>query len=394
MARTEGEELEMPSSTMPPRVALVRCEDYKARRVWEAVGRGLDLLGGAKKFVRPGEQILLKPNLLVAAAPVKLVTTHPAVFTAVARHLRAAGASLSYGDSPAVGPPGVTAWRAELASAAAQLDIPLADFSKGVKVSFPEGRLAKRFTIAAGALAADGIVSLPKLKTHGLTRMTGAVKNQLGCVPGFLKAEWHARMPDVEHFSQMLVDLNRLLQPRLYVMDAIVAMEGNGPRSGDPRPMSAVLLSSDPVALDATACRMINLNPALVPTITWGERHGLGSARNVEILGDPLEQFVVPDFAVNRRPAIAPGKRGKLASVMSKWVVPRPVLAPASCTCCGTCVQVCPVKPKAIDFGDSNQQLPPNYDYGRCIRCYCCQEVCPENAITIQTPLLGRIIHR
>ncbi len=102
----------------------------------------------------------------------------------------------------------------------------------------------------------------------------------------------------------------------------------------------------------------------------------------------------MPDFAVNRRPGLAPGKRGKLGSVMSKWVIPRPVLAPANCTCCGTCVQVCPVKPKAIDFGDGNQQLPPSYDYGRCIRCYCCQEVCPENAITVQTPLLGRIIHR
>jgi ferredoxin len=242
-------------------------------------------------------------------------------------------------------------------------------------------------------LAVDGIVSLSKLKTHGLTRMTGAIKNQFGCVPGVLKSEFHARLPDVEHFSQMLVDLSRLLRPRLYVMDGIVAMEGNGPRNGDPRPMAALLLSGDPVALDATACRMMNLDPALVPTVTWGQRLGLGTYRQPEIRGDPLESFVVPDFVVNRRRGPTTGRQGWFGSLMRDRVVPRPVLNPATCTCCGICVQLCPVSPKAIDFRDGPGR-PPVYEYGDCIRCYCCQETCPERAITIQTPLLGRVIHR
>ena len=135
----------------------------------------------------------------------------------------------------------------------ASLGIPFGDLSSGRTVSFPDGHLIKQFTIAEGVAAADGLVSLPKLKTHALTRMTGAVKNQFGCIPGMLKSEFHARMPDIEHFSQMLVDLNRLIRPRLAVMDAVIAMEGNGPRNGDPRPMNILLfpMEGDPLAASA-----------------------------------------------------------------------------------------------------------------------------------------------
>jgi Pyruvate/2-oxoacid:ferredoxin oxidoreductase delta subunit len=273
------------------------------------------------------------------------------------------------------------------------LDISLADFSHGRTVSFPDGGLVKQFTVASGVLAADGMVSLPKFKTHGLTRLTGAVKNQLGCVPGFLKGEFHARMPDVTSFCQMLVDLNRLLRPRLYVMDGIVAMEGNGPRNGDPRPMSVLLFSPDPIAVDAAACRMMNLDRALVPTITWGEAWGLGAHSQAEILGDPLESFIAPDFRVNRRPIPAMDPPGFVSSLVKNRIVPRPVIKPANCTRCGICVQVCPVSPKGIGFANG-KDAPPSYDYDRCIRCYCCQEMCPSDSIEIRTPLLGRIIHR
>ncbi|MBN1953955.1 MAG: DUF362 domain-containing protein [Anaerolineae bacterium] len=376
-------------------VALVRCAQYDPAAVDAAVGRGLALLGGAERFVRPGERILLKPNLLVGGRPQNAITTHPALFAAVAHHLQAAGAVLCYGDSPGVGTPASAARRAGLAAVAGELDISLADFANGEAVSFPEGDLIRQFTIARGVLAADGLISLPKLKTHGLMRLTGAVKNQFGCVPGLLKGEFHARLPDRDHFAQMLVDLNRLLRPRLYVMDGIVAMEGNGPRNGDPRPLSVLLLSADPIALDATVCRIVDLDPAMVPTITWGEVGGLGQASPVEILGDPLASFFTPDFAVDRRREAAAGKRRFLRRLVNRWVVPRPVVVPENCTRCGTCVRVCPVTPKAIDFrGEEGRDAPPQHDYQLCIRCYCCQELCPANAITIEIPPLGRLIHR
>lgn len=377
-------------------VALVRCDSYDGAVVDEAVRRGLALLGGPHQFVEPGEHILLKPNVLVASTPEQAVTTHPAVLGAVARQLQAAGAHLTYGDSPGFElRSGGAARRAGLAAVAGDLGIAMADFSSGETISFPEGHLIKQFTIASGVLVADGIVSLSKMKSHGLTRITGAIKNQFGCIPGMLKPEFHARLPGVERFSQMLVDLNLLLRPRLYVMDAVIAMEGNGPRSGTPRLVSVLLLSTDPVALDAVACRIVNLDPELVLPITWGETWGLGTYTRVDTLGDSLESFVVPDFKVNRQPVLGPHHQGVLGAVIKNLVVPRPVVVRENCTSCGTCVTVCPVTPKAVDFvDDAGHKEPPRHDYSSCIRCYCCQEMCPFNAIVIETPLLGLIIHR
>ena len=376
-------------------VALVRCPDYDEDRVFEAVGRGLELLGGAGRFVRDGEQILLKVNLLAGAEPDRVVTTHPSVLKAVARHFDAAGARVSYGDSPGFGRPDAVARRAGLVQVAEELGLPMADFTAGEIVSFPEGKFMHQFNIARGVRECDGLVSLPKMKAHQLTRFTGAVKNQFGCIPGLLKGEFHARMSDMDRFAQMLVDLNRLLRPRLFIMDAIVAMEGNGPRSGKPRQVSALLLSDDPVALDTAACKMINLDPALVPTNTWGEKMGLGTCTSMKPVGDPLESFVVADFDVNRKSGSTTGTMNSfIARLVKNLIVPRPVINASLCTRCGTCVRVCPATPKAVDFRAAGRSLPPTYDYGICIRCYCCQELCPESAITVTTPPVGRLLHR
>ena len=377
---------------MPPaRVAVIRCDTYDTPAVESAVSRGLELLGGASAFAGTGERIVIKPDLLVASAADKAVTTHPAVFSAVVKALAETGATLSWGDSPGFGSTLGVGKRAGIAERAEALGVRLADFEHGRTVSFPEGRLIKQFTIAEGVASADGLVSLPKLKTHALTRMTGAVKNQFGCIPGLLKGEFHTRMPDVARFSQMLVDLNRLLRPRLVVMDAIVAMEGNGPRGGDPRHVGVLLLSADPVAIDALGCRVMALDPTLVDTVTVGEQWGLGSATDIEIVGDELP--VISDFVVNRHHASTTG--GGLGSPLGRRILaPRPFIVPERCTKCGTCVQVCPVDPKAVQFPEGERTRTPEHDYARCIRCYCCQEMCPERAIEVKTPPLGRLIRR
>jgi uncharacterized protein (DUF362 family)/NAD-dependent dihydropyrimidine dehydrogenase PreA subunit len=376
-------------------VALVRCQDYQPEHLADAVRQGLDLVGGAGRFASAGEKILLKPNILFGEDPVKCIGPHPQVFAAIAREFLNTGAVLSFGDSSGVGMPRFNAKRAGFLDVADELGISLADFSKARVVPFPQGNLIKQFAIAEGVLASDGLVSICKFKTHELTRITGAIKNQFGCIPGARKAEFHSALPNAAAFSRMLVDLNLLLKPRLYIMDGILAMEGNGPRNGDPIAMNVLLFSTDPVALDTTACRMIALDPELVEPLVQGEACGLGTTRNITCVGDPLESFINPDFKANRSTIPTTTDSSFLAtSFLRRFSSPRPVIDPLLCTRCGQCVKICPAKPKALAWSGNERIDTPFYDYSRCIRCYCCQETCPSRAISVKIPLLGRIIRR
>jgi uncharacterized protein (DUF362 family)/Pyruvate/2-oxoacid:ferredoxin oxidoreductase delta subunit len=375
------------------KVAMVRCEDYEYSNVLKAVEKGVELLGGSGMFAKTGEKILFKPNWLVADPPEKLTTTHPAIFKAMLEVFGSTGAVFSYGDSPAMQNPELAARKTGFLEVAAANGVPLADFKYGREVHHENGLQNKKFFVANGALDCDGIISLPKLKTHGLERLTGCIKNQFGCVPGALKGEFHVKLSGAVDFARMLVDLNSFLKPRLYVMDGIMAMEGNGPRGGNGRPMKVLLFSSDPVALDATVCRMIDINPEFVPTTTLGMDAGMGTWKESDIvlLGDPFDSFVDRDFDIKRE-AVKPYARGKVRSFLKNALVPKPFIVGEKCSTCGTCVNICPVDPKAVDWHNGNKKIPPSYQYDRCIRCYCCQELCPEGAVELSIPLIRRLI--
>ncbi len=374
------------------KVALVRCDTYDDEKVAKAVQQGLDLLGGIAQFAKPGERIVLKPNVLIGSKPEKCVTTHPAVFKAVGRLLREAGVIVSYGDSPSFGKCEPNIKKSGLKEVGDELGLSLADFDSGRTVSHKDALLVKSFVIANGVLDSEGLVTLPKLKTHPLPRFTGAVKNQFGCIPGLLKSQYHVKLPDPYDFATMLVDLNTLVKPRLCIMDGIIAMEGNGPRGGKPKKMSVLLLSGDPIAIDATACRIIDLDPEAVPTSIAGEKAGLGTyhSENIEIVGEDMESFLDRSFEAIRTPP-TPCNSGRLRTFVKNRICEKPVIDETRCNKCGTCVKMCPVEPKAVDWHNGDKSKPPTYKYDRCIRCYCCQENCPEGAVFVESPVLGRI---
>ena len=333
------------------KVAVVKCESYNEDAVREAVKKGMALIGGIDQFASENEKILLKPNLLVAEAPQKCVTTHPSVFRAVAELFQTTGAKLSFGDSPAVGSTKRVSKKAGLWEVAEQLGIELADFKNGEAVFYEKGLQNKKFVIAKGVIDCDGLISLPKLKTHALERFTGSIKNQFGCVPGVLKGEFHVKLPSAWEFGKMLVDLNNFIKPRLYVMDGIQGMEGNGPRGGKPKQMNVLLFSSDPIALDATVCRLVDINPEFVPTIKHGMETGAGTYLEEEItlLGDDVNQLKNHSFDI-KRAAIRPfsNKNKSIVQFLNNRLVPKPQIINEKCTFCGTCVSMCPVDPKAL----------------------------------------------
>ncbi len=372
------------------KVAVIPCTGYEQDQVYESIEKGIALLGGWDCFVRQDEKILLKPNLLNRANADKAVTTHPSIFEAAAKQLRENGfGRLTYGDSP--GHPGSVEKTAEICGireVADRLEIPLADFSRSQTVAYTRGRIIRKYEICQGVLDSDAIVNLCKMKTHQLERITGGVKNMFGCVYGFNKGASHAKYPDAESFAQMLIDLNLLLKARVHIMDGIVAMEGNGPASGTPVKMNVLLLSADPVALDATFCRLVDLDPSTIPTVYYGAAFGLGHWKEdeIEIVGvDRLDDYCNPQFDVSRERRYS----GKWAFLDKMKIFARkPVILKDRCIRCGACVAACPLEEKALDFpgknGNGEGKGIPVYDYEKCIRCYCCQEMCPEKAILVK----------
>ncbi len=373
------------------RVVLLKCSQYENAQ--QKLLEGINLLGGLQNFAAKGEHIVLKPNLLLGDKPERGSTTHPEFFRAVAALLKSEGYHLSYGDSPGFGAPHSAVKASGLLAVADTLGIALADFVGEQEVLYPDGILLKQFLVANGIMEADAVISLPKFKTHGLTRLTGAVKNLFGCLPGVQKAGFHARLSDETRFSEMLLDLAELISPRLHIMDGILGMEGNGPRNGTVRQVGLILISANPHALDHCVAKLMNLDPELVPTLRAAKKYDRYQPDLIEVLGESLEALVMTDYDVNRSRISTTGPERFYMDLFKNWVTPRPVIDPENCSKCGRCVQVCPVAPKAIGFQDGRKE-PPQYNYHQCIRCYCCQEMCPDEAISIETPIIGRIFNK
>ena len=389
------------------RVVLLRCDSYDRDEVYSIVRRGIELLGGIEKFIPPlkmGEggketEVLLKPNLLAPDSPEKASTTHPSVFYAVARILIESGYAPVYGDSSIVGIGRIAARVNGIKDVAEELGVDYAPFKNGIDVQVPTARQMKRFTIAEDVVKTNAIVNIPKLKTHGLMIITGALKNLFGVVPGVLKPELHVQLSSPLLFARMLVDLNvaikSIVNGSLIVMDAVYSMEGNGPRNGTPVKTGLLIFSDDPVAVDAVGAHIMGINPEDVPLLREAKAAGLGEIAldRIKIIGDSLSNFTGYSFKLPPKTE-ASGEISSTYRFARSSIIPRPVIDPDKCTGCGICVSVCPVKPKALSQERKvKEKSVPRYDYSLCIRCYCCQESCPEGAISIKVPLLGRIIH-
>ena len=366
-------------------VALVACSDYEQDAVNRAIARGFELCGGTSRFVTSGERIVLKPNALGPFEPDRAATTHPVVFEAVIKHLQNEGVTVSYGESPGIGVFKEVINVTGLAEVAERMAIEADNFEIPIPIEHPNALIKKKFPIAKAIADADGLISISKCKTHGMARFTGAVKNQYGCIPGSLKARLHAEHPLMSDFCSLLVDINTYIKPRFYIMDAVWAMEGNGPASGEPRNLGLLLFSDDPVALDATVARLVHMNPDFIPTNRAGEKAGLGTWKEeqIELRGDPFEQFIDKKFKITRTPAFMKSGTG-IRGLISKMFMPKPVIIKKRCTQCGNCIRICPVDPKCVTKPPGSKV--PVYSYDRCIRCFCCQEACPSKAIEIKIP--------
>lgn len=372
-------------------VAVVPCADYDPARVAMALETALEALGGLD-WVRPGMKIAVKPNLVGPFRPESAAVTHPAVVAGLCALLARRGAAVTVGDSP--GGPWTGAWVGAVYAASGMKAAESAgarlnrDFSQE-DVAYPKGAVLKRFLYTSWLRDADAVIDCCKLKTHGLTAMSCAVKNLFGVVPGTRKPELHYLYPNLRDFSHLLVDLCEYVKPRLTVVDAVECMQGNGPSQGTPRHMGALICANSPYDADLVCARLIGLRPRDVPTVAAAVSRGLcpESADSLRIHGD-LGAFTLPDFK-QQPPAedIALGGRGSFARrLWKKAFGSGPRVSRAGCVGCGKCAEICPAKAVAIRKGRAVIQR------NRCIRCYCCQEFCPKGAVTIHRPFFARLM--
>ena len=380
-------------------VYAASCPDYGQAE--GAIRALVEQMGGMGRFVRPGERIVLKANLLRAAPPESAICTHPAVVEAVAKLVKEAGGTPVICDSPG----GALHKEAVLrslyektgrAAAAAAAGAELSMDSSTRTVSLPEGRVLRQAEIITPVAEADGVIDLCKMKTHVLMSMTGAVKNLFGVIPGLSKVGYHATHPDHATFADVLLDLTGYVKPRLSLMDGILAMEGDGPgSSGIPRQAGLLLAAANPLALDTAAGAIMNLPRQDNPVLLAAERRGLTPCRmeDVELIGGTVEELRMADYKFPAStksnlmdflgPLARPAER-----LCKKALSQTPRIDGAKCVGCGICAKSCPGQAIAMTAPGKKARISQK----ACIHCYCCHELCPQKAVELHQSWLGRLL--
>jgi len=380
---------------MKTKVSLIKCDSYETSKVIEAVNKAVELIGGIEKFVKPGERILLKPNLLSARTPDRAITTHPEVVRAMVRLVRKAGATPIVGDSPGGAIKGVERVWTEtgMKKLSEEEGFQLINFetsgSVERKINHP---LLPSIHIAKIITEVDGIINLPKLKTHGLMIYTGAIKNLYGTIPGMRKAEYHKIVPHPDDFSHLLDEIYLQVKDKLRfsLVDGIMGMEGNGPSSGDKRKLDMILACGDSVMLDLAITGILGLSVKKIESINYlyKKLNDKNNPATYEIVGNKPSEFDVSGFKFPSTWYVRLVPRW-LIKLLGGLLWLKPQIIKTSCINCKLCSNSCPVQ--AILNGGKEK---PWVVHEKCISCLCCHELCPVDSIELQKSFIVRLIAR
>lgn len=279
--------------------ALVRCSTYEPRLVEAAVDRALQLLGGLEQFVKRGNRVLVKPNLLTGQPPEHAATTHPQIVEAVLARLVDLGAQPTIGDSPAFGRVVKVAESCGVGAVARKYGVPIVEFASPMTVASPRPEVMRHFVVERVVAEADVVINLPKLKSHRQLGFTGALKNLYGCMPGKRKAYYHmARGGKDADFAQLVSAFAYAIAPELNLADGVIAMHRDGPTGGDPRPVGVLAASADPAAVDAVLEGIIRppREDSLMLNACRTLRLGTPDLDRIDLRGESIAELAVPDF--------------------------------------------------------------------------------------------------
>ncbi len=371
-----------------PQVSVCQTESYDPARMQAAVRAHFEALDLARQ-IRPDLKIVIKPNLVMKRAPEDAATTHPALVEAVIRQLQELGAQdITIAESSG-GPYAEPLLKSlyetcGMAEAARRTGAKL-NLGTGSREIGGNGQVTRRFTVIDPIADADLILNLCKLKTHCMTVLSGAVKNLFGCIPGLMKPELHMRYPEKEDFCRMLLDLSAALPPVISFVDAVEAMEGDGPTGGRKKHVGLTLCSADRYALDLVNAAVLGIDPASIPTVRQSIARGLcpASLAQVQLLGDrdALTQagpFLPPRSKQTDFSSQFPAPLRPAVKKVTRWLQPRPSIRRKDCIGCSKCAESCPAH--TIQILERKAVIA----YPNCIRCFCCHEMCPKQAVDIR----------
>ncbi|MBF0225591.1 MAG: DUF362 domain-containing protein [Desulfobacterales bacterium] len=382
-------------------VFLTKCDEYSKNEIKEKIIKGLSDIGfdinGVKNL-----KVAVKPNMLLPSSPEKAIVTHPIFFQAVCEIIKEHGGHIILTESPAIHSLEKTIEKLGYSKIIDDLGIEVADVKQTKVLMYEKGKIFKRFEISKAFFDADLIFNLPKFKTHGFAYITGALKNFFGSIPGLNKSKMHMKLPSKEEFSEFLLDLYGAFiegfEPQkkiIHIMDAILAMEGEGPGpSGTPKKMGCILIGSDAVAVDFIAAKIAGLDYEQAYTITYGFKRQfcISSPSEIKLLGDKIEEIGIKNFKPSKNSLLSNVVRWPFTSrTFKNLFVERPYPLEDKCILCYNCKSICPGK--AISKAEGKSKVP-KFDYNKCIRCLCCMEVCPEAAIITKKGKLQWILQR
>ena len=371
---------------MNTKVSVVRCDSYEGQKVEQAVRDTIDLLGGITCFVKPQSRVLVKPNLLMSKEPEYGITTHPQVVRAVIHILKEINCKIVVGDGPSV-------WGQYIENVDEVYNvtgIKKVCQDEGVRlIDFDKRRMRNKFPLTIALDECDYLISLPKFKTHEFTLISGAIKNLFGLVSGTYKTELHKNYFQPSEFAKILVDIYQEAHPALTIIDGILAMEGDGPATaGKTRQLNLLLGSSDCVALDTVMAKIMGITNQVVLTTKEAALRGLGESRldKISLVGQDLEKLNIRPFILPKTSAKISKLPGLVQKLIKSLIRYYPYSLRAKCTRCGHCVGICPSKCIIL------LKNGIHFDYNKCIACFCCQEACPEAAISVKKSFLAKVI--
>lgn len=323
-----------------------------------------------------GKTVVLKPNALRPSPPEAAVTTSPALVRELVRLLADRGARVLVGDNPGGGgrhgDNRRVFERTGLLEAAGGSYVNFGAEPVPVSTGHPA---CQSVVVSRPVLDADILISLPKFKTHGLTGLTGAVKNSYGFIPGAQKGQIHVNARTPWNFAEAVVEVFAVRPPDLVIVDAVVGMQGNGPNSRDLIYVGKLIASDDAVAVDRVMAHMMGLPAHMVRTLTRAAERNLGEGNldRIEIIGKApvLEGFRLPPRYAGDDPSVLHETRKGGPGPAAHY----PVADPDACDLCMTCIEECPAAALAPNGGI------PVVNMDLCVTCYCCQELCPRAAI-------------